>query len=253
MLIIRSEQVLVFEVAAAKAFERELLQHFEAFSPRLYEIRGQDVFLRLIRQGLDRARGYGLTNRGPLRFYIELMLCFGVDFDEDPQYPWAAAALSTGPAHDQTVRADQLYRDMLTYLRHVAGPENQYALEAAHMVRAANFESRLQTDGNIEAEILVGLERMYPRKCEYVGAKGLRALVREAAERARRNGLQSPRATGLLSGLMFAFGHGVLGDPLYPWVASTLLDPHKPEEDRIRRCYSKAMTYLDKLHENLGA
>ena len=42
---------------------------------------------REIRFGLERAGSYGFTIRGPVRFYIELMVRLGCDFDTDPPYP----------------------------------------------------------------------------------------------------------------------------------------------------------------------
>jgi hypothetical protein len=252
MLVIRREQRAVLDAAAMVAFENDVLERLRVFSPQLFAARGHGVFLRVVRLGFARARAYGFSNRGPLRFYVELMVSFGVDFDSDPQYPWAAAALAADRQIDQMTRANRLYVDMKAYFAHVAGPDSQYAIDAASNARAAHLDAAPAEGVGLDEDILDGLRRAYPRKSEFLGDAALRALVRNAFGQARAHRLATPRARRLLSGLMFGFGHGVLDDPLYPWIATTLLDAQKPEEDRVRRTCSKTMTYLDKLRDNLG-
>ena len=51
---------------------------------------------------------HGFTNRGPLRFYLELMCVHGWFFDEDPQNPWASVTLNTASLDDQMARSERL-------------------------------------------------------------------------------------------------------------------------------------------------
>jgi uncharacterized membrane protein len=45
---------------------------------------------------------------------------------------------------------------------------------------------------------------------------------------------------------MFAFGHGCLNDPLYPWIAMTLEGDAIGDSDaRTRRLERRALTWLD--------
>ena len=45
--------------------------------------------------------------------------------------------------------------------------------------------------------------------------------------------------------LMFAFGHGCLSDPLYPWIARTLADGRSSSpEARAEHLEKKATTWL---------
>jgi hypothetical protein len=46
--------------------------------------------------------------------------------------------------------------------------------------------------------------------------------------------------------LMFAFGHGCVADPLYPWISQVLTDERiTSAEARGQRLERKALTWLD--------
>src|SRR4051794_26634806 len=80
VLTIRNEQVEAFRLAALRAFEDDMVRDLKGFAPAIYETRGEPILRQLIRVGIGRAKGYGFTNRGPVRLYIELMVLFGCDF-----------------------------------------------------------------------------------------------------------------------------------------------------------------------------
>lgn len=93
MFQLRAEQTERLRTAALRRFEDEMVGHCAEFSPRLFEIIGADQMRVAVRQALERARTYGLSFRGPMRLYVELMLLFGSDFDTDPQYQALAVLL----------------------------------------------------------------------------------------------------------------------------------------------------------------
>src|SRR5271156_5932319 len=98
MWMIRQEQTEAFRQHHLHKFEDEMVEHLKKFSAQQCKKAGEPGVRQVIRLGLENAGKYGLTNRGPVRFYIELMFMFGSYFDSDPQYPWARAAL-TSPAN----------------------------------------------------------------------------------------------------------------------------------------------------------
>src|SRR5262245_45441568 len=87
---IRREQMEAFHTVALAAFEDEMVVHSKEFSPRLCEVIGEEQLRVALRAAMDQAGGYGFTNRGPVRLFIEMRFLFGSAFDTDPQYPWAA-------------------------------------------------------------------------------------------------------------------------------------------------------------------
>ena len=89
MWTIRQEQAEAFRQNALQKFEDEMVEHLQGFASGHWMVIGEKTGRLVIQLGLKNAGQYGFTNRGPVRFYIELMFMFGSYFDTDPQYPWA--------------------------------------------------------------------------------------------------------------------------------------------------------------------
>src|SRR5215510_13947025 len=112
MLTIRSEQADAFRQAALQKFEDEMVVHLKTSYAEHWKVMGEVAGRCVIQLGIERAKKHGFTNRGPVRFYIELMFMFGSYFDSDPQHPWASHVLNDPESVDQSVRADRLYAAM---------------------------------------------------------------------------------------------------------------------------------------------
>src|SRR5215216_3572942 len=96
MLNIRKEQMVLFGQEALRRSEQEMLAHSKEFSPTLCNTLTDDQLRIAVGQAMRRAGGYGFTNRGPIRLYIELSILFGSDFDADPQCFAFAKFLNAG-------------------------------------------------------------------------------------------------------------------------------------------------------------
>lgn len=244
MLVIRREQMEVFRQAIRTAFENEMVGHSKAFSPRLCEVLGEEQLRVALCRVMDRADGYGLTNRGPVRLFIELMFLFGSAFDTDPQYPWAAQILHA--ADDQMQRAERLYENTLEYQDKVSGPNAANTRKALKDLAVLARQPFPFASHDFVASMLQAMTRVFPQKAAYIGAEGLQALIREGSTEARRYGFLTVRGEALLVALMFAFGHGCTDDPLYPWIARTLQDDKITDPvARAERLARKAVTWLE--------
>lgn len=171
MLIIRDEQMKVFEEVALRSYEDEMVQHIKQFTPRHSEIIGEPAVRQVIRKGIEQAKEYGLTNRGPVRFYIELMFMLGSYFDTDPQYPWAEEILTNSEITDQMQRADRLYEKAMDFIDKVSGLNHKYEEEAIRRFSQMRFEDFSMSKN----EIVMHLKRIYPQKCEYIGEQAINA------------------------------------------------------------------------------
>jgi hypothetical protein len=143
-MILRHTQMTAFRKAALESFENEMVAHIREFAPRLFEIVGEPGMREFVQMGVDRARQHQFEQRGPVRFYLEMMLTFASDFDTDPQLPWASKALSDKAITDQMARSGALYEAMQKYLDRVAGPNNRFAMEALKRLQRERPE-HLQT------------------------------------------------------------------------------------------------------------
>jgi hypothetical protein len=197
---------------------------------------------------MERASEYGLTNRGPIRFYIELMFMFGSYFDTDPQYPWANAALRDPNGLDQMLRADGLYHRMNDYLAQVSGPNHKYLIEATKRLSQVRIQDFVTSDQDLEASILRGARAVYPQKCDYLGESVLRALIRDGFELAQNYGFASDKGKILMVLLTFTAGHGFPTDPLNRWIITRLDNKRWPDPNRrVDDLYSKAQIYLEHI------
>ncbi len=253
MLTIRPEQMEVFRKAALQKFEDELVGHLQGFAAKHSELLGDADLRRVIRLGMDRAARYGFTNRGPVRFYVELIFLLGSDFDTDPQLPWAGEVLNDPAITDQMARADQLHGRLTDYRAHVAGPDSAYARAALRRARLEPFEIAPAAGGSFADEVVRRMTRTHPEKCAYMGEVVLRGLVPHGRALARKYAVSTDAGAALFVGLMFALGHGFATDPQHPWIEGTLTnaavgDPNR----RAERLHAKAMTYLDRVLSYLG-
>ena len=253
MLVIQKRQIEAFEQAALKRFEDEMVAHCRQYAARLFEIRGENCIREVVRLGMARAKQYGFTNRGPMRFYIELMFALGYDFDNDPQLPWAKAILQDSTETDQMTRADRLHAKTSEYFDRVVGPNNSIAVEALHRLKMTPINQYLTPGNHFQANLFRALYDVYPQKYRYVGESALRILYSQGVEVTRSHAIPDQPGAGLIIALMFGFGHGIATDPLYPWVGACLSDSERaPPNERLQRLYKKTMTYVDGMLKHLG-
>lgn len=251
MLTIRREQMKLFELVAVRNFENVMMSHATDSWPQHCKSIGQKNLRQVISKGIKQAGSYGLTKKGPVRLYIELMFTFGSDFDTDVQIPWAADSLNDQSVEDQIEKTVLLQQNTLNYIEQAAGPANTFNLKAFQTISqmaADNSLFLLQANGLFEDKMVAKLVQIHPEKCDYVGKADLRLLIQGSLEQARKYGLNTELGAILLTLLMFTLGHGCATDPLYPWISNTLDrgqddDPGK----RVQVLAGKSRAYLDKV------
>lgn len=243
MLQIRRTQMRVLEDAGWRKFEDEMLLHSQEFAPKLSTQLGEPQLRIALRQAIARAREYGFSNRGPVRTYIESTFLFGSSFDTDPQYPWARRALVEDD--DQMSRAEKLVARILDYQREVSGPGGANTRNALRALNVVAHQPLEISDSDFVPRMLEEMQRAFPQKAAYVGEAGMTTLIAGAQTDLEKHQLP---VRGLVTAviLMFAFGHGCMRDPLYPWIASTLQDQRITDSNaRAARLEKKALTWLD--------
>ena len=243
---IRPEQQQVFEQAALKKFEDEMIAHSKEFSPELCKVLGDDQLRLAVHAAIQRAGGHGFTFRGPIRLFIEMTFLFGSAFDTDPQYPWAAAILRS--TDDQMRRAEKLYDKILDYQEKVSGPDDANTRRSWDNLIGMAQQPLALSPGNFVAGMRQELGRVFPEKAAYVGESGLVKLIQEGSAEARKYRFPTIRGDALVVLLMYGFGHGCIDDALYPWIASTLKDEKIADPaSRADRLEKKSVTWLDQV------
>lgn len=245
MWTIRQEQTEAFRQHHLQKFEDEMVEHSKKFAPQLCKAAGEKGVRQVIRLGMDNARTYGLTNRGPVRFYIELMFAFGSYFDTDPQYPWAKNVLKDPQQADQKIIADRLWAQSRDYFVRVFGGKNEFMTTALQRLKATRLEEIGEAE-SLEQAIMRILPRIHPEKCDYLGVEKLTRCVQNAFGVAEQYGLTTRTGRTVVVGLALAVGHRFAEDPLWTWTKKRMSDDRFPDgENRAQQLYSAAMLYLD--------
>lgn len=228
-----------------RSFEAEMSDHLRQFSPPLCKTLSDDQLLVAVRYGIARAKNYGFDMRGPVRLWLENALVFGSDYDTDPQYPWVAEIV-TNNEMIQMHRAERLFEKTVEYRHTVGGERDTFTLKALQRIRS--FASGLQhfmpedSTGNLRST----LATIYPEKATYLGDEALALLIDAGVEVAKQRGITAIRGRVLVVALMYAFGHGCIADPLYPWIEHTLSEEKVGDPNaRAAKLERKALIWLD--------
>jgi hypothetical protein len=245
-VIIRAKQIDTLRAAGQRGFEDKMLVHLAGFSPPLFKATGEAQMREAIRLGMSKAEEYGFDTRGPVQFYLEMMLLFGSHFATDPQYAWSAEILNNREVGAQMERAEMLYERTMHYRENVAGPKDEFTLQALRGIRVWADQPLPLSRENFIPSMLQEINRIYPQKADYVGQDALEALIHEGGREALKHHFSMERGVTLVVVLMLAFGHGCASDPLYPWIARTLNDEAITDPAaRAKRLETKALTWLD--------
>jgi hypothetical protein len=244
MLVIRQEQTAAFRQAGLAAFEDEMVGHSKQFAPKICAVIGDEQLRLVVRRAMARADGYGFTNRGPIRLYVEMTFLRGGAFDTDPQYAQVGEALRASAP--QMERAQRIHEGAVDYHRRVSGRKNENVHRALERLLAFTGEPFTLTADGLETQMLQELQRIFPEKAAYVGDEALTTLIGASAAKARAYRFPAVRGEALLAALAFGFGHGCTDDLLYPWIARTLKDDKIVDPAaRAARLEKKAITWLE--------
>lgn len=100
------------------ALEEALLERLKAIAPAHVSAAGDESTRALIRLGVERAAKYRITSAEGLSMFVGLTFLLGLGFDQDPQFPWAAEALSPRADDDVESAVLRLRDAALTFRRH---------------------------------------------------------------------------------------------------------------------------------------
>lgn len=246
MLIIRKEQMEVFEQAALKQYQKGLISHVREHFPTHAEYLGDQGALRVIEHGCAGAQDYGFETERDLCLYTDLSIMLGVGFDTDPQLPWASKILRDESLKDPWDRMDMLWDKAMEYMVHVLGPDEVFPVRA---YRFAAQRLRLDSPGlateSIENTMIPNLEAIWPEKVKNVGISRLIEFLRKSLDVTHSFGVTHYQGQAEFAVLAFLLGHHFFNDPVYPWAQEILKDfriqDGQERMARMRRAFQKRL------------
>ncbi len=248
-MVIRPEQMKALQAAAQVSFEAEALEHLRQAYPVAVKGVEEARLKQMISKGAERAGKHGFKARGPVRMFLDFLVILGHEFDQDPMFFWVSDILRDREGLDEMTQAARLHLHVTTYLDLVYGPKGEHVAKGLEHMAKAPVQELTAVGRSFEASAIPWLQGLHPRKCAYAGAAALTNLSQIAQQASARCGLPAPEGPPLLLGLMFAFGAGVLTDPLFPWVAASLEGGGAPPA-RLERLTVRAQAYLRQALEN---
>lgn len=257
-MIIRDAQIKALEEAAVDNFVAEMMEHCRDFSPYLTKTLKEPQLEAAIREGINRAERHGFTQRGPVRFYLDLMIVFGSSFDTDPQYVWAAEILAP-PKEDtpdeekltEMQRSEALFDKTADYLKKVDGEKNAHTLAALEELSNRLKAGLTFRRESFDADILKLMKEIHPRKYEETGEEQLRTLIKIGRKKGLQDyGFRKPREVALMVVLAFAFGHEFNADPFLPWISRTLDKENELPETKAEDLEKRAVIWLEAVLKN---
>ncbi|HEX3876978.1 MAG TPA: hypothetical protein VHW24_08330 [Bryobacteraceae bacterium] len=223
MLIIRSEQMRVFEADAEREFTFEMVECLKLHAPRISLLVSETELKWIVETDVLRARSYGLMRRGPISLFLQLTLTLGCGFDTDPQLGWITGILAD-PSKTDMLRAQSLYEHFAHYSDRVIGIGYRYPNEALRKLRNVDFDVAAQDDWSASRTLEV-MSKIYPEKFRLVGEETASALVHSAAGEAKEYGLPKGRGAAALAVMKLVLGHRICQDRYYPRITTALRDP----------------------------
>jgi len=244
-MLIRKEQLDTLQNAVLCSYRNDLMDHFRVFAPELFKAAGEDQFRIFIEYGTGKAINMGLTLRGPMRLFLDLMCILGQDFDIDPQYRplWPAG----NPKQIPMPFAQRLHTNFAEYLNRCVGADKRILANALRKILSMPFDPVGTPFRSWTRERLSGI---YPQKLEYMGEDNLSALLDACDETAGKARIETPRGHLLVVVLAVSFGVNFLSNPLYPWVSKRLL-AESPEEVRVEKTLSALHIYASQMLKGL--
>ena len=90
---ISTKQMQTFQEGARDSFEKRLLAVLQGIAPKMCLLLGDNDLRTIIRQGTERAAGYGILTERNVARYILVMLRIGNEFDTNPATSWSRPIL----------------------------------------------------------------------------------------------------------------------------------------------------------------
>ncbi len=254
MLKISTAQIESMQIAIQRKFEDETASHIRRFAPRRCGEISDEVLRLAVQKSIHRANEYGFTKKGPVRLFLEAMLLFGCDFDNDPQYLTLSSQLST--EGEQMDRAKLLYNEILAYQSAVLGNDDGNLLNALPALLLLTTNNGTWAD-DFDASLLQTLSSVFPQKAAYAGMDGLQKLIQCGREEAKLHNLLGTHTQAVMAIAMFVFGRGIAHDWSYPAVRQSLAVPPPTMtstsaerfESEIRSLLNKSLGTVSKVKQ----
>lgn len=238
---ITNEQLKKLEPSVLDRYITELVTHCDEKFPYLKKTMGAENLEQVLRKGINKANEQGFTQRGPVKFYIDLLIVFGWSFETDPQYAWIIGALEKQQHLTQLDSTSLLYDHTIKYLNNISGERSQYLFDAAIELDQLTLDAINLPRENYIQQVHAFLERVYPQKYHNTQSDNLTLLIKQGITKSYHeyNFVESNHVS-LVVLLMFLLGHEFDYDPFYVWARSEKTNSYATDSLDLTATHLKA-------------
>lgn len=251
-MVIRDEQMRVFERAAEREFENRMIERIHKYFPKHGKMLDAAQLRALVTLALERARGYGLTTERNVALYLDVVCLLGSAFDGDPQMPWAAEILANRSVIADE-RADLLHQRSWEFGRVAMGDfldlvernDSSRILSILKDIRRMSVDAQPEASlAQFASELSAKIASTLPVRCGAIGKDALAAVIRKAFEAANRHRIHTPRGIALCAFISVVAGTGFDVDPQLPWAGRALESEPADAASRTKRLHRDALEAL---------
>ncbi|CQH07443.1 hypothetical protein [Yersinia mollaretii] len=176
MMAFSEGQLELLKTLSFKGYVSEVVSHCELMYPALVSLQGQERFSLHIEKAIALAKKTGFTQRGPVRFYIDMMILLGSNFEHDPQHQWAEFN-KINSASSQLEKSISMYNILEQYIGAIYGESNCFFEQS--LVRLRNLDVSHISDNkkNYRDNTHELLNYIHPQRYNLLGNGAVDALI----------------------------------------------------------------------------
>ncbi|MBD8451540.1 hypothetical protein [Serratia rubidaea] len=199
-------QVLSLKELSFSRYISELYEHCRIIFPNLIPLFDKETLNKHFENIIMSAKKFGYTQRGTVRFYVDMTIMFGSGFEYDPLYYW----LKNNIEHE----LPQLEKSMAIYLLVEQYGSSAHGMGCVYLKESqANFKN-LDVNG-LPSRLIDGdgslhklLNDLYPQRYSFVGANAVDELIMLSDVHSELYNLNDEVCKTYFIVIMFLFGVG---------------------------------------------
>lgn len=254
---LNEKMLFFFKEQAVDDYLNRLVTHCQTNYPHLKKIMNSTQLKEVLQGCLSTISQRGFVQEDTTRFYIDLMIILGVDFENDPQYSWVRRCFSEYSNFGELTRAEVLYYDVMNFLDFSYGKDFCNKAEIYRNLRAflekdssknpyhyvQNFSNDVSTLAQLTGSIAA---QIAPAKFNATTQEDFTALVAFGMEKTNHliNSNNQQDIINIIL-LMFIFGSHFYEDPFLMGLAENKAEVNQPFTENEVYTYRRDVKFYE--------
>lgn len=197
-------------------FIEEMRLYYEERTPGFTGQVGKERLKNILRALAEQAKVFGFDQRGPVRFYMDMVWAFGWECEHDPQYPWIMETRKKFDNEPQLTQAEELYKQLMAWHDASWGPNWQDYKDALAKVARANLVDLPVRAHAFARDMTACLKNLYLIRYDRNGEQPMQAAIQRGQQNAQSLfHFESATNQALVVLVAFMRGHAFMRHPIH--------------------------------------